>query len=313
MLKTAGKWAFKLLILLLFVAVVTIALMIANGFSYDFEVRDFKKNSIIYLDNDLDARVYLDGELVAEKMPTRIPGIEPGEYLVTVEKEGFLPWETEIRVYQDYVKRVKDIILVPEDIVSIAQESQYEVDVEEEEQLTEGFVQIAGSKLFYLNEDQSRVLWSKDLLQKISSSEVVVNEAGDFLLLTFEGLREKMLLQLRFEGPRIMSDAIVGNYIYNSSFGFLTLEKGGSLYQIDSVGARTFIGRLSEATTLTDYYGSFGNFIFETAESYFLSDLEMKGIQKLASKSQINGLLVQDEKLIFSVGGEFYELSLLNE
>ncbi len=119
MYKKLGSFILKLLTLLCFAAVSLSALFYAYGYQYDVHKQDVKKTSIIDLLGSIsESKVFLSGKIVSNFLPYQIKGVEPGNYLLSVAKNGFRYWQRNIKVEADLVTIVNDILLVPDRIES---------------------------------------------------------------------------------------------------------------------------------------------------------------------------------------------------
>ncbi|MFA5829189.1 MAG: hypothetical protein WC843_01720 [Candidatus Gracilibacteria bacterium] len=117
--KRLGSFFLKLMSILAFMAVSFVALFFAYGYQSDLTFKNIKKTSII----DITAvykniRLSLNNQLQANEIPYQIKGVLPGIYNLSVDKLHYLPWKRSLIVRNDFVTRVDDLLLVPEDIGS---------------------------------------------------------------------------------------------------------------------------------------------------------------------------------------------------
>lgn len=114
MLSKISRLILKLSSLVLFIAVCYVALFYAYGYKYDEKQRDVRKTSIIDLIGNIrEARVLLNGKLEANFLPYQIKGVDPGSYNLSISKAGYQAWQREIKVEEDIVTIINDILLVP--------------------------------------------------------------------------------------------------------------------------------------------------------------------------------------------------------
>ncbi len=117
--KYIGSLILKLFSGLAFIAVSFIALFFAYGYQSDLTFKNIKKTSIIDVNATYkNTNLYLDGVLQATELPFQIKGVVPGTYNLTVNKPNYLPWQRQLLVRNDFVTRVDDLLLMPEDINS---------------------------------------------------------------------------------------------------------------------------------------------------------------------------------------------------
>lgn len=117
--KRLGSFFLKLMSVLAFMAVSFVALFFAYGYQSDLSFKNIKKTSIIDITAAYkNVRLYLNNELQANEIPYQIKGVLPGTYNLSVDKLHYLPWQRALAVRNDFVTRVDDLLLVPEDISS---------------------------------------------------------------------------------------------------------------------------------------------------------------------------------------------------
>ena len=130
--KRIGSLVAKIVSIVVFIVVATLTVFFAYGYQFDFQLGDVKKTSIIDIAADVDeATVLFNGEQVADRLPFQIKNIVPGEYDIAIEKEGYFLWERSIKVKEDLVSIVRDVLLVPNDIGDLENELHIFSDEEE--------------------------------------------------------------------------------------------------------------------------------------------------------------------------------------
>jgi len=114
-MKKVLVYGLKLGSFLIFVLASLIALVMANGYFFDFSTRDFRKTGIIDVSaySVENANVYLDQKLVAEVFPLQIKGILKGNYALSIVKPGFVPWKRKLAVSDEVVTRIGQVLLFP--------------------------------------------------------------------------------------------------------------------------------------------------------------------------------------------------------
>lgn len=108
---------------LAFILGLGVIILMAAGYKFSFNGGNFslKKTGMIVLSTrPSDAQVYLDGKNLYKNtypfLSTKISGLVPGNYLVSVKKEGYHPWSKNIRVYPDLVSWANYILLFPNEL-----------------------------------------------------------------------------------------------------------------------------------------------------------------------------------------------------
>lgn len=103
-----GKRFLFTLGMLLFIGVAaTVAVFMAKGYTFSSKQGGLVGSGIISVSSMPDgASVYIDGHLTTATN-TNISGLTPKKYNVKIIKEGFIPWEKEIEVWEGIVSEVK--------------------------------------------------------------------------------------------------------------------------------------------------------------------------------------------------------------
>ena len=84
------------------------------GYKYDFKTGQLKKTGIIITNTEPDnARVSLNGKLLKKGTPSKITGLEPGNYNLKIEKPGFITWEKTVTVEPEKVTFANYVKLLP--------------------------------------------------------------------------------------------------------------------------------------------------------------------------------------------------------
>lgn len=98
----------------LFALASTVVLGIALGYQVDWENRRIVRTGLIEVHsnlNDLPASVFLNGELVASRLPLRQYAALPGTYEVRIEREGYQPWSYSVDVRENERVRLRGVLL----------------------------------------------------------------------------------------------------------------------------------------------------------------------------------------------------------
>jgi hypothetical protein len=150
--------------LVLKIFVYTLALVIgvyivilASGFKYDRNRGAFVHTGTIYISSTpRDVAISLNGYLKATKAPFKLTYLLPGDYTITVEKDGFKKWQKKVTVKPGLVTNEDEIILFYNNPGEISSSN------------------IEGIKGFDLSEARDKVVfWTKDTIyqQRVDSTE----------------------------------------------------------------------------------------------------------------------------------------------
>lgn len=104
------------------------ALGLALGYSYDWATHRIIQNGLVEMNSNLNglaARVTLNGEVIATRLPVRQINVPPGVYSLRIERDGYLPWEQQIDVTLNQRVRLRGVLLTyaspnPETVTDIA-------------------------------------------------------------------------------------------------------------------------------------------------------------------------------------------------
>jgi hypothetical protein len=325
------KWFVRLLVVSLFMVLLAVILLTANGFSYDFKVHDIRKTSVIYLDNQIEnVDVYLDDELVAENLPEKVPNISPGEYQILVKKTGYYDWREPVDVKVDFVKRINNILLVPGNLSDFAVAVKVGTDLnlekfktgkEPEQADDQQFKQADGyyfsydqNHLFLLDRSKQKLILSKNFdQQSIEKIKYQAVESQGFFNVYLSGESGFRSYSLENEKFVLIAKNVQGEMLYNKVFGWLIMTDDGTVWLLDQQKNKSMIGRLSGQNQLLGWYGKYGHFIFKNAQGYFLTDLEFKQFFPLQNSDQkIEQLMAIDDWIYYLSDQQMSKINLLS-
>jgi len=97
-----------------FVAVTPPLLLYACGYSFDWQSgKIIMTGGFYFKSSPKQAEIYLNGELKG-KTPALIKRILPGEYLMSIQKAGYHPWQKNLKIKSQMVTEARNILLMPE-------------------------------------------------------------------------------------------------------------------------------------------------------------------------------------------------------
>ncbi len=111
-----------------FLVILPLIYLEALGYKYNFKQNSFQKTGIIFIESKpKDVEVYLNGELVDEKTPTKIDDLLPNSYDLKIEKQGYFSWHKKVKVLPDKVSSLQYIRLFKKDQdIELVAERQYD-------------------------------------------------------------------------------------------------------------------------------------------------------------------------------------------
>lgn len=98
-------------------AVLIIAL--AKGYRYDFKKGIIRKTGlIIFASRPSGDSIYINNQLISQKtgsslFPSKVDGLDPGNYNLKVTQDGYLPWEKKVEIKPELVSWANYILLIP--------------------------------------------------------------------------------------------------------------------------------------------------------------------------------------------------------
>ena len=158
----------------------TLAILYSQGYRFDFRNKKFIKTGGLFLKTiPRQSEVYLDGKF---KKKTNIlfgevffNNLIPRKYKITIQKEGYFPWEKSLEVKSGVVTEAKKIILFPKNLEFLALDSKIK-----EFTFSPDTKKIALQKinkmgwevyLFYLRDNSCQKLVTESDLKKIISKK----------------------------------------------------------------------------------------------------------------------------------------------
>lgn len=99
---------------LAFVVVGGGTLVIALGLEVDIKDQRIYQTGILELSSNIDGlggNIYLNDELVANRLPVKLSRVRKGDYEVRIERSGYQPWQAEVKVDANQRVRVRGIVL----------------------------------------------------------------------------------------------------------------------------------------------------------------------------------------------------------
>ena len=84
---------------LIFFITAPIVVLWAQGYHYNFSKRRLEKTGVLFLESKpTKAEIYLNGKLQNDKTSVRIKNLLPGQYEVSLQKEGYQPWKKKLAI-----------------------------------------------------------------------------------------------------------------------------------------------------------------------------------------------------------------------
>lgn len=118
-MKRSTRRAIFLICVGIFVLASYTVLLYAQGYQYSFTENRFVLTGTLYVRSNTDADVYLNDHLVGRTSlignSFNISGLEPGQYSVRLERDGYYSWQKTAIVEDGMLTEFSRILLVPKD------------------------------------------------------------------------------------------------------------------------------------------------------------------------------------------------------
>ncbi|HTK04349.1 MAG TPA: PEGA domain-containing protein [Candidatus Eisenbacteria bacterium] len=106
--RTIVTWLF----VLAFFATAPVLIMFTSGYRYNWKRQRVQKTGLIQAETvPTGAKVFLDGSLQRKTTPASYTRLLPDDYLVRIEKKGYLPWEKTLEVKSGQTTFATNIVL----------------------------------------------------------------------------------------------------------------------------------------------------------------------------------------------------------
>lgn len=97
---------------LLFFVLTPLFISYALGYRYNFNTSKIEKIGAFYIKSyPKGANIYINDLKNNNKTPSQVTNLRPGEYLVSVSKENYEPWQKNLKLYPGETTFVEDIVL----------------------------------------------------------------------------------------------------------------------------------------------------------------------------------------------------------
>jgi hypothetical protein len=98
--------------ILAFLVLAPLLLMYANGYRYDFKEGQITKTGVLILESKPQkVNIYINEKLKYTKTPINGESLTPGLYNIKVAKNGYHPWEKELKIESNLTTFAQDVIL----------------------------------------------------------------------------------------------------------------------------------------------------------------------------------------------------------
>lgn len=195
----------------LFLILAPFLIFYALGYSFDLQKGKFVKTGAFYFKTNLkDYQVLVNGKFRGKSSfilgTVFIKNIIPREYKITIERDGFYPWEKNLQVKEGLTTEARHITLFPKDIHFTPLLSK-----------NVGKFYFGWGKIFFIQGDEENwilgesslegeekkvILTKKEIKGDFSISKIIFSSDGKTMLLTLKNSSQKKLFLLREDIPQ---------------------------------------------------------------------------------------------------------------
>lgn len=118
-LKIALKTLSFLIITVVILAAAITLLFYGSGYRFDAKNKKVYRTGLIYVvSNPTRASITLNNRILKKKTPYKIEGLNPGDYHLKIEKDGFTTWQKKLSVEESLVSWAQYVLLLSNDLKS---------------------------------------------------------------------------------------------------------------------------------------------------------------------------------------------------
>ena len=172
------------LAVVLFCFTVTIAILAAYGYRFDFSGQRLQPTGIIRIPGTYpEVSVLLDGTMLAKSLPTDISGVSEGFHRLEIVKKGFLPWRQDISVSRGMISSAPSVILIPDDL-----QAQFQDTISLKSFFSQPIRLVSANKEYLVVSTQSGSYWLIDITKKKKHFLSTPKNLDDLSLFLEEGM-----------------------------------------------------------------------------------------------------------------------------
>ena len=268
---------------LFFVLVTPAVLFYAWGYSFDWQNKKIVLTGGIYLKSvPKKADVYINNQIQKEITPTFIKRLLPKEYQIKVTKQGYHPWQKNLKVESKIVTEAKNILLIPfnPEIETINQELPVNFSLKD-------FIQEEPNIIFYIQEP-SYILYKTDkensFQEQISLTSLPINHQYQI----FTSINEQIAVldenkQLYLLNPEMKTFELINQNVQGLQFSndnkllYFTPSEIWVYYLNRKNNQQELITRLSQEIKQAIWYNKTNeHIIFSVGQNIKITELDVR-------------------------------------
>lgn len=301
--KLLGHFFLRIAGLFLFCTISFYALFLAYGYQYDVKNLDVRKTSIIDLNSKVsDVDVFLNEKSVYRgNLPYQIKDVVPGTFKLLIQKSGFLPWKKVLQVKADFVSKITDILLVPEDVSQFIErihekistrventrlgqnENQSENTITPQRQYSnnDGIYYMRDGMLFYSEGIDKKTMLLDQSSVNFSSLRVLASKNYTFIILLKSDKTEIMYFAKRGKILGIVSENITGQGFVNDLDEIIFADAQNQLFIFDAAkDSKTFLKAFEDNFNLAGWFDD-AHFLYRINGKLYMSDVSFFNVYAL--------------------------------
>ena len=267
-----------------FIIFTPIIVFYSLGYKFDAKSKKFLKTGIISIKSfPKAADVYLDATKISEETPCILREVLPGEYVVTLERDGFYPYQVPVVVKPSLVSEM-DVMLVPK--VNNVEKFKYNFNVYKffisKHFFGEKIIILADKGVYLLDSDFKNIerISSYDFTETLANTVLDFREATDKLMFwsqntiwiidvtEFPNGQEKDVIPV-YKAEEYIKDVFFGlkerYLIINDGFKIIALDIQNpgvyfTIFELKSLNAKIFYDSRSETLYIRDKIPQSGSF-----------------------------------------------------
>ena len=99
-MKKKYRRIYAFILVVVFIIVAPLLVLYATGYRYNFSENRVIKTGVLAVDSDpRNAQITINDKKAGSRTPTVVKNLFPGDYSVSIEKEGYFGWEKSLSVF----------------------------------------------------------------------------------------------------------------------------------------------------------------------------------------------------------------------
>jgi len=336
----------KIVLACLFLIIAPLIIFWARGYWWNPQTGTLQKTGTLMIKStpSEDLKIYLNDQLQEKnRTPLKLTNLEPGNYKVRIEKEGYWPWEKEVTIKEEKITWLEYIILFPKDFTQeklVDQIKTFKLSPRQEKiayqdsqnNLALFDLNTQKSEIIYNNLNLSEILWdyqeeslglkidnhfyvlelaSQKLIKlepEISLKEIAFNPLSSRKIIGLDQNQNLLEFNLSNQEIKIIKEKVINFSLNLRNLFILTKENNKMVLQESDLN-------YSDWSKIVEIEAESGQIIpskdskrlaLLTQPQNILWIIEDNNLEKIAEKVDQAKWDFKAQKLLFKIGGEIY-------